>query len=108
MSMAAPLNFSVWLNVASFLFLIGVERLNGLIREVVHLRRFSPFMVGNENPVGVSLFQFIDDTLFIGEESLQNVVLLKCVLRCFELVLGLKVNFHKSRLVGNSMKDNVI
>ena len=32
----------------------------------------------------------------MGEATLSNVVTIKCVLRCFELVYGLKVNFFKS------------
>jgi len=35
-------------------------------------------------------------TLFFGEASMQNVNAIKVILRTFELVSGLKVNFAKS------------
>lgn len=38
--------------------------------------------------------------MFVGNATIQNVQTLKCVLRCFELISGLKVNFHKSKLAG--------
>jgi len=34
------------------------------------------------------------------EASFHNVIVLKGILRCFELVFGLKINFHKSKLSG--------
>jgi len=50
--------------------------------------------------VEVNLLQYVDDTIFVGEFNMDNVVVVKSVLRCFELVSRLKVNFHKSRFRG--------
>lgn len=36
----------------------------------------------------------------MGEASLQNVLTWKCILRCFELASGLKINFMKSCCIG--------
>lgn len=33
----------------------------------------------------------------MGKESIENVVVIKSLLRCFEFATGLKVNFFKSR-----------
>jgi hypothetical protein len=41
----------------------------------------------------VSLLQYADDTLCIGEASVENLWALKAVLRGFEMASGLKVNF---------------
>ncbi|PNX77892.1 ribonuclease H, partial [Trifolium pratense] len=41
-----------------------------------------------------------NDTLIVGEESWANIRDLKANLMLFELISGLKVNFHKSMLVG--------
>jgi hypothetical protein len=61
--------------------------------------RFQPFLVGREE-LPISLLQYADDTLCIGEASVGNLWALKAVLRGFEMVSGLKVNFWKSCLVG--------
>jgi len=56
--------------------------------------------VGGTNPVVVSHLQFVDDTLLIGNKSWANVRVLRVGLVLFEAMSGLKVNFHKSSLVG--------
>ncbi|GJT36173.1 reverse transcriptase domain, reverse transcriptase zinc-binding domain protein [Tanacetum coccineum] len=43
---------------------------------------------------------FADDTIFFGEWSKENARALMCILKCFEEVSGLKVNFSKSKLYG--------
>jgi len=48
----------------------------------------------------ISHLQYADDTLCIGEASIENIWTLKALLRGFEMVSGLKVNFHKSCLMG--------
>ncbi|XP_057432142.1 uncharacterized protein LOC130724891 [Lotus japonicus] len=74
-----------WL--ASFLFLIVAEGLNGLFMNAVKLGKFNGFKVGEKDSVEVSLLQFAYDTIFIGEASLRNTV----------------VNFHKSKLAAVSL-----
>lgn len=70
---------------------------------------FSGVEVGFER-VNVDLLQFADDTLFFCNPSYHNVLSVKAILKCFELVLGLRVNFHKSALgvVGISNLDMII
>lgn len=48
----------------------------------------------------VSHLQYADDTLCIGVPSVENLWTLKALLQGFELASGLKVNFHKSSLIG--------
>lgn len=48
----------------------------------------------------ITLQQFIDDNLVFMEPMLENVLTLKVVFKCYKFVLGLRVNFYKSRLVG--------
>ncbi|XP_057419031.1 uncharacterized protein LOC130713266 [Lotus japonicus] len=86
--------------LAPFLFLIVAEGLNALFNRAVAACRFEGFKFGGDSELEVSMLQFVDDTIFIGMVSGQNVATLKCVLRCFEMVSGLKVNFHKSKLAG--------
>ena len=51
--------------------------------------------------------QFADDTIFFYEPSYHNVLVVKAILRSFEVVSRLRVNFHKSvvGLVGISQLD---
>jgi hypothetical protein len=53
-----------------------------------------------ENGTEVSLLQFADDTLIMGEASERNLWAPKAVPRSFELVSGMRINFHKSCFVG--------
>lgn len=59
------------------------------------------------NHVGktISDLQHADDTLIFGEKSDQNVCAIKAILQLFEIVSGLKVNFHKSLLLGVHVDD---
>ncbi|GAU22541.1 hypothetical protein TSUD_296610 [Trifolium subterraneum] len=56
----------------------------GLLRRAVDIARFQPFLVGGEG-LPVSLLQYADDTLCIGEASVGNLWTLKAVLRGFEM-----------------------
>jgi len=50
--------------------------------------------------VAVSHLHYADDTLLFGEVTMTNLWTIKTILRCFELALGLRVNFAKSCLMG--------
>lgn len=48
--------------------------------------------------------QFVDDTILFSDGSWSNLWTIKALMRGFEMVSGLSINFHKSKLygVGNS------
>jgi hypothetical protein len=75
------------------------EGFAGLMRGAVEKNLFKGFGVGPENLI-VSHLQYADDTLCIGEATMENLWTLKAILRGFELASGLKVNFSKSCLMG--------
>ncbi|MCH88112.1 LINE-1 reverse transcriptase like [Trifolium medium] len=85
--------------LAQFLFLLVVEGLSGAIFRAEELGMFKGFKVGN-NGLFVPHLQYADDTIFLGEASVENLWTLKMILRCFELASGLKVNFAKSSVMG--------
>ncbi|GAU51438.1 hypothetical protein TSUD_413380, partial [Trifolium subterraneum] len=89
--------------LAPFLFLIVAEGLSALMHKVVSLGFFRGFKVCPE--VVVSHLQYADDTLFIGEACVENLWTMKAILRWFELISGLKVNFFKSRLFGVNVEN---
>lgn len=48
----------------------------------------------------MELIQFVDDTLIIGGGGWKNLWSIKAILRGFDLISRLGVNFHMSRLIG--------
>ncbi|GKV28743.1 hypothetical protein SLEP1_g37755 [Rubroshorea leprosula] len=91
--------------LSPFLFLIVAEGLNGLVSSAVEKQLYKGVTVGKEG-VSVSHLQFADDTIFFGEASDDNIGAIKSIMRTFELVSGLKINFGKSQLMGIGVEDN--
>ena len=85
--------------LAPFLFLLVAEGSSGLMRNAVDQNMFKGFEL-KRGGVTLSHLQYADDTLCIGEASVENLRTLKVMLRGFEMVSGHKVNFHKSCLIG--------
>jgi len=73
------------------------EGLAGLVREATRIGVLEGVRVGQKG-VEVSLLQFADDTLFLCQPKYQSILAIKVILRCFEVVLGLKFNFYKSQV----------
>lgn len=88
--------------LSPFLFLIVAEGLNILFKEAVSVGLFEGFKVWK---LSLSHLQFADDTLIIGRKCSQNVFAIKAVLQLFEVLSGLKVNFHKSQLYGLNIEE---
>ncbi|WJX73507.1 hypothetical protein P8452_57279 [Trifolium repens] len=89
-----------------FLFLLAAEGMNVLMTSMVERNVFTGYRVGDPDPVMVSHLKFADDTLLLGVKSWANVRALRSVLVLFELMSGLKVNFHKSMLVGVNISES--
>lgn len=82
--------------LAPLLFNLVVEGLTGLMREAVDKKLFNNFLVG-KNKEPISILQYADDTIFFGEATMQNVKVIKTILKCFEITSGIKINFAKSQ-----------
>jgi hypothetical protein len=93
--------------LAPFLFLLVAEGLGGVMRKTVELGLFRGFKVGSGD-VLVSHLQYADDTLCIGEASVENLWTLKAILRGFEMASGLKINFWKSCLLGVNVSEEFL
>ncbi|CAJ2644025.1 unnamed protein product [Trifolium pratense] len=85
---------------------IPAEGLNVLMEAMVARNLFTGYSVGGQESIVVSHLQFADDTLLMGVKSWANVRALRAVLVLFETMSGLKVNFHKSVLVGVNIPDS--
>jgi hypothetical protein len=81
--------------LAPFLFLLVAEGLGGVMKRAVELNSFRGFRVGRSEVV-ISHLQYVDDTICVGEASINNLWSLKTILRGFEMSSGLKVNYWKS------------
>jgi hypothetical protein len=77
-------------NIVADMLAIIIERANndGLIEGVI------PHLVDG----GLSILQYADDTILFMEHDLDKSQNLKLILSAFELLSGLKINFHKSEL----------
>ncbi|XP_071695503.1 uncharacterized protein [Rutidosis leptorrhynchoides] len=85
--------------LSPFLFIIAAEGLNYLTKKAITSGLFKGVEIGS-NKVLISLLQYADDTIFLGEWSKHNFGNLMKLLKCFENVSGLRINYHKSSLFG--------
>ncbi|CAK8579392.1 unnamed protein product [Lathyrus sativus] len=84
--------------LAPFLFAIVAEGLSSLVKSAAAGNLLSQFKIDDQTTV--SMLQFTDDTLLIGDGSTSNIWAFKAILRAFELTPGLKINYSKSCLYG--------
>jgi hypothetical protein len=92
--------------LSPFLFLIVAEGLAGLVRRAVEIGRFKGYQV---NPsLQFQILQFADDTILMGEGKWDNLWAIKVVLRSFELVSGMRINFVKSKLYGINVDSSFL
>ncbi|XP_019432100.1 PREDICTED: uncharacterized protein LOC109339150 [Lupinus angustifolius] len=93
--------------LAPFLFLMVVEGFTGMVRRALSTCLYAGFKVGRSQ-IEISVLQFADDTMLVRKPDSSFIWTIKSILRCFDLVSRLKVNFHKSSLMGINVHDNVI
>ncbi|XP_058751955.1 uncharacterized mitochondrial protein AtMg01250-like [Vicia villosa] len=89
--------------ISPFLFVLAMEGLTALTKKSVSVGDFKPFKYGVDD--FVDILQFADDTIILGEPTYDNLWSLKVLLRGFEMVSGLKINFHKSNFFGTHIGD---
>ncbi|XP_058783440.1 uncharacterized protein LOC131658124 [Vicia villosa] len=84
--------------LSPFLFVIVAEGLKGLINKAVENGSYAGFSFNRR--CFIDVLQFADDTLLVGDGSWSHLRAIKTVLRGFELISGLGINLHKSKLIG--------
>ena len=77
-------------NIVADMLAVMIERakVDGQIEELV------PHLVDG----GLSILQYVDDTILFMDHDLEKARNLKLILSAFEQLSGLKINFHKSEL----------
>lgn len=81
-----------------FLFLIVIEGLSELMRKSMEVDKFRAFKF-EDSGEHISHLLNTNDTLIIREKSWLNTQNIKANILLFEVMVGLKVNFHKSIIV---------
>nr|XP_029144810.1 uncharacterized protein LOC114924424 [Arachis hypogaea] len=84
--------------LSPFLFVLVVDVLHRMIAEAVRNGRISPLLVGRDS-VELSHLQFADDIILFSPPEEKTIKNYKRLLRCFELMSGLSINFDKSSLI---------
>ncbi|GLT40913.1 hypothetical protein SLA2020_150100 [Shorea laevis] len=90
--------------LSPYLFLLVTEGLNGIISSAINHGHFDGIDVGSRG-MKVSHLQFADDSIIFGKAVEDNIWAAKSIMRIFELVSGLKINFGKSQLVGINVSE---
>ncbi|XP_058752846.1 uncharacterized protein LOC131626047 [Vicia villosa] len=89
-----------------FLFILVTEALASLVRKATANGDFNGFQFNEE--CTVDILQFANDTLLIGKGGWKHIWCLKSILRGFELISGLGVNYHKSKLIGINLSPHFL
>ncbi|XP_057719506.1 uncharacterized mitochondrial protein AtMg01250-like [Arachis stenosperma] len=87
--------------LSPFLFVLIVDVLHRMIGEAVRNGRISPLLVGRDH-IELSYLQFADDTILLCPPKQETIKNYRRLLRCFELMSGLSINFDKSSLLSNN------
>lgn len=93
--------------LAPFLFIVAAEGLAVLMKEAQRSNIFHGIRLRNMEE-DISIFQFADDAIFVGDWSSNNVKNLIRILNCFELCSGLKINLSKCRIMGVSVSSEEV
>ncbi|XP_015972101.1 uncharacterized protein LOC107495467 [Arachis duranensis] len=80
------------------LFVLVVDVMNRMIREAVRNSQISLLLVGRDK-IELSHLQFADDTILFYPQEEETVRNYNRLLRCFEMMFSLSINFEKSNLI---------
>ncbi|XP_050217654.1 uncharacterized protein LOC126668506 [Mercurialis annua] len=93
--------------LSPMLFVLAVEGLKALISQAVNNHLLDGIRIdGYREPI--SILQFADDTLLFIPQDLDMIRNLLRILRCFELVSGLSINYQKSSILGINVDDETL
>ncbi|XP_028085089.1 uncharacterized protein LOC114286192 [Camellia sinensis] len=90
--------------LSPFLFIIVAESLNMLFQRAKDLGLIKGVVIGTRR-INVTHLQFADDTIVFCEAEEQEILNVK---RCFEVLSGLRINFHKSKVCGVGVQNEVV
>ncbi|GJS83857.1 RNA-directed DNA polymerase, eukaryota [Tanacetum coccineum] len=92
--------------LSPFLFILIMESLHLSFSRAVDEGVFKGVQLNGS--LSISHLFYADDAMFIGEWSDANLKGIINILKCFFLASGLKINIHKSQLLGVGIPRNVV
>ncbi|GMP83957.1 hypothetical protein CsSME_00037684 [Camellia sinensis var. sinensis] len=93
--------------LSPFLFNVVAKGLNLLLTRAKNLGLVKGITIGF-NGINISHLQFADDTIIFCETEWPEVLIVKRILKCFEIISGLRINFHKSVICGIGIPDDIV
>lgn len=78
--------------LSPFLFVIVEEALRRMLSKALEVNLICGFRFTSSGPL-VTHLQFADDAIILCEAKEEEVRNVKAIMLCFEVVMGLKVNF---------------
>ncbi|KAI5437885.1 hypothetical protein KIW84_023850 [Lathyrus oleraceus] len=78
---------------------MAMEGLTSLMGSVVEAGEYNSFKINEE--VSIDILQISTDTTIIKDGSSDNLWSIRVILRGFEMIFGLRVNFCKSNVYGS-------
>ncbi|GJZ05684.1 RNA-directed DNA polymerase, eukaryota [Tanacetum coccineum] len=92
--------------LSPFLFILIMESLHVSFNRVVDADLFHGISIGSL--MNISHLFYADDAIFVGEWSNYNLATIIQVLKCFNLASGLRINKHKSKLMGVCVHSELV
>nr|GEV43530.1 RNA-directed DNA polymerase, eukaryota [Tanacetum cinerariifolium] len=80
------------------LFILIMESLHLSFNHILNVGLFKGIQI--DNSLTLSHLFYVDDVVFIGKWDKSNCITIVNMLKCFFLASGLKINIHKSKLMG--------
>ncbi|GJU13564.1 RNA-directed DNA polymerase, eukaryota [Tanacetum coccineum] len=88
--------------ISPFLFILVMETIHLSFQRVIDASLYRGISLSDS--FMISHLFYADDVVFIGEWNASNIKTITNVLNCFFLAYGLKINIHKSKLMGVGVK----
>nr|GEW79163.1 RNA-directed DNA polymerase, eukaryota [Tanacetum cinerariifolium] len=84
--------------LSPFLFILIIESLHVSFNRVLDAELYKGISINNS--LMISQLFYADDAVFVGKWDPSNIKTIVHVLKCLYLASGLKINLHKSKLMG--------
>nr|GEW43997.1 RNA-directed DNA polymerase, eukaryota [Tanacetum cinerariifolium] len=92
--------------LSPFLFLLIMESMHLSFQNVVNEGLFIGVSVSSS--LHLSHLFYVDDVIFVGQWSESNINTIVQALDCFYKASGLRINLHKSKLMGIAVDDELV
>ncbi|GKC86090.1 RNA-directed DNA polymerase, eukaryota, reverse transcriptase zinc-binding domain protein [Tanacetum coccineum] len=92
--------------LSPFLFILIMESLHLSFKNVENAGIYKGIPI--DNSLTLTHLFYADDVVFVGKWDTSNINTIVNVLKCFFLASGLKINLHKSKLMGIGIPHNEV